>query len=66
MKLKDTGGNNNFACTTSYKELETKYSCTKATLSKAMNVLEKLGFINRKRFHVKNDNKDDNLHDKSL
>ena len=69
MKLKntDTGGdNNNFACTTSYKELETKYFCTKATLSKTMNVLEKLGFIDKKRFHVKNDNKDDNLHDKSL
>lgn len=65
MKLKntDTGGDNNdFACTTSYKELETKYSCTKATLSKTMNVLEKLGFIDKKRFHVKNDN----LHDKSL
>ncbi len=69
MKLKntDTGGDNNdFACTTSYKELETKYSCTKSTLSKTMNILEKLGFIDKKRFYVKNDNKDDNLHDKSL
>lgn len=62
----DQHSNDYFAYTSSYLELETLFACSKAQLSKAINSLEKFAYINRSRFHVKNNNENDNLHDKSL
>ncbi len=62
----DQHSNDYFAFTSSYLELETLFACSKAQLSKAINSLEKFAYINRSRFHVKNNNENDNLHDKSL
>ncbi|MDN3030209.1 MAG: hypothetical protein QMO91_02450, partial [Candidatus Tisiphia sp.] len=44
----------------------TYFNCDKSTLSRAILMLQNLGFINKKRFFVRNDDKDDNRHDKSL
>lgn len=52
--------------TISYNELQNILGCSKAVLSKTINQLVTLGFLTKQRFHVKNDDQDDNLHDKSL
>lgn len=57
---------NSYSLTTTYKELQDKYSCSKPIISKTLKELETKGFITRKRFFVKNDDGDDNLHDKSV
>jgi hypothetical protein len=57
---------NSYSLTTTYKELQDKYSCSKPIISKTLKELETLGFITRQRFFVKNDDEDDNLHDKSV
>ncbi|MFU7502226.1 MAG: DnaA N-terminal domain-containing protein [Candidatus Tisiphia sp.] len=57
---------NSYYLTTTYKELQDKYSCSKPIISKTLKELETLGFITRQRFFVKNDDEDDNLHDKSV
>lgn len=57
---------NSYSLTTTYKELQDKYSCSKPIISKTLKELETKGFITRKRFFVKNDDLDDNLHDKSV
>ncbi|UCM86407.1 MAG: hypothetical protein LF885_07200 (plasmid) [Rickettsia endosymbiont of Culicoides impunctatus] len=57
---------NSYSLTTTYKELQDKYSCSKQAISKTLKELETKGFITRQRFFVKNDDEDDNLHDKSV
>jgi hypothetical protein len=57
---------NSYSLTTTYKELQDKYSCSNSVISKTLKELETKGFITRKRFFVKNDDEDDNLHDKSV
>lgn len=57
---------NSYSLTTTYKELQDKYSCSKPIISKTLKELETLRFITRQRFFVKNDDEDDNLHDKSV
>ncbi|MFP3034052.1 MAG: hypothetical protein ACEY3C_00525, partial [Candidatus Tisiphia sp.] len=57
---------NSYSLTTTYKELQDKYSCSKSVISKTLKELETKGFITRKRFFVKNDDEDDNLHDQSV
>jgi hypothetical protein len=57
---------NSYSLTTTYKELQDKYSCSKQAISKTLKELETKGFITRKRFFVKNDDEDSNLHDKSV
>jgi DNA-binding MarR family transcriptional regulator len=57
---------NSYSVTTTYKELQDKYSCSKQAISKTLKELETKGFITRKRFFVKNDDEDSNLHDKSV
>ncbi|MFU7501509.1 MAG: hypothetical protein ACJBCI_07715, partial [Candidatus Tisiphia sp.] len=57
---------NSYSLTTTYKELQDKYSCSKSVISKTLKELETKGFITRQRFFVKNDDEDDNLHDKSV
>ena len=60
------GENIPFSFFSTYKELETLYSCSKSTLSKAIKELGEGGFLHKVHSYVKNDNLDDNLHDKSL
>ena len=55
-----------FSFFSTYKELETLYSCSKSSLSKAIKELGQGGFLHKVHTYVKNDNLDDNLHDKSL
>ncbi len=50
----------------SYSQLIKRFNCDKRDISKVMIELEKLAFITRKQFFVKNNDEDDNLHDKSL
>ena len=57
---------NSYSLTTTYKELQDKYSCSKYVISKTLKELDTKGFITRQRFFVKNDDEDDNLHDKSV
>ncbi|MFU7500855.1 MAG: DnaA N-terminal domain-containing protein [Candidatus Tisiphia sp.] len=57
---------NSYSLTTTYKELQAKYSCSKSVISKTLKELETSGFITRQRFFVKNDDEDSNLHDKSV
>lgn len=57
---------NSYSLTITYKELQDKYSCSKSVISKTLKELETKGFITRKRFFVKNDDEDSNLHDKSV
>lgn len=68
-KINASDGTNyygSYSLTTTYQELQDKYSCNKSVISKTLKELETLGFINRKRFFVKNDDDEDNLHDKSI
>ncbi len=58
--------NNYFSFICSYKELENQYTCKKSWLSKTLKSLEDFGFITRSSLYIKNDDVDDNLHDKSL
>ncbi|WP_342271960.1 hypothetical protein [Candidatus Tisiphia endosymbiont of Parasteatoda lunata] len=57
---------NSYSLTTTYKELQAKYSCSKSVISTTLKELDTKGFITRKRFFVKNDDEDSNLHDKSV
>ncbi|XVN42277.1 MAG: hypothetical protein RCG15_06455 [Candidatus Rickettsia vulgarisii] len=58
--------NDYFAFICSYKGLENQYSCKKAWVSKTIKSLEESSFIKRSYLHVKNEDDDDNLRDKSL
>ena len=58
--------NNPFSFNSTYQELEDLYLCSKSSLSKALKELEQGGLLYKTRSYVKNDNQDDNLHDKSL
>ncbi|MFU7500677.1 MAG: hypothetical protein ACJBCI_03155, partial [Candidatus Tisiphia sp.] len=57
---------NSYSLTTTYQELQNKYSCSKSVISKTLKELETKRFITRQRFFVKNDDEDSNLHDKSV
>lgn len=57
---------NSYSLTTTYKELQDKYSYSKYTISKTLKELETKGFITKKRFFVKSDDEDSNRHDKSV
>lgn len=55
-----------YTFTISYFELQNIFGCSKTTLSKTLNQLKESGFLTKNRFYVKNNNENDNLHDKSL
>ena len=57
---------NEFSITVSYAELAKAYYCDKRQLSKAMIILEELGFIWRTRFSIKKEDYCQERQDKSL
>jgi len=55
-----------FSLKVSYPELVDRYSCDKRYLSKAMSILEEIGFISRRRFHIQGEDLAQDRKDKSL
>jgi len=65
---KDTSidSDSKFSLKVSYHELVGRYSCDKRYLSKAMSVLEEVGFISREQFYIKGESSVQDRKDKSL
>ncbi|BFD46896.1 MAG: hypothetical protein DMENIID0002_15420 (plasmid) [Rickettsia endosymbiont of Sergentomyia squamirostris] len=57
---------NSYSLTSTYQELQNKYCCSKPVISKALKELADSEFIIKQHLFVKNDDQDDNLHDKSI
>jgi len=55
-----------FSLKVSYHELVDRYSCDKRYLSKAMSILEEVGFILRRHFYIKGESSAQDRRDRSL
>jgi len=64
----DFKNNIDFSFINSQLELANRYSCTKKHISKSINILKDLGFINYEQFYIKHQdhNNDNDRQDKSL
>jgi len=66
VKNRATNIDSKFSLKVSYKELVDRYTCDKRYLSKAMSVLEEIGFISRRHFYIKGEGASQDRRDKSL